>query len=55
MLYAEGLPIEVRVMQDHDLVLAEIFPEEGLALKWARVYGERLRQQGWLETSPRAG
>lgn len=52
VLYAEGLPVEVRILQDHDVVLAELFPEERLAVTWAKVYGERLRQQGWLEAPP---
>lgn len=48
VLYAT-LPVEVRVLQDRDVVLAEVFPEESLAVKWATAYGERLRQQGWTE------
>jgi hypothetical protein len=39
----------VRILQDRDLVLAERFPEESLAMRWAKVYGERLKQQGWVE------
>lgn len=50
VLYATALPIEVRILQDRDVVLAEVFPEESLARKWAKVYGERLKQQGWVET-----
>ena len=49
VLYASRMPIEVRILQDRDVVLTEVFPAEELALKWARLYGERLRQQGWLE------
>ena len=55
-MYAEGLPVEIQVLQDRDIVLTEMFPEEYLALRWADAYGERLRQQGWQTTpsSPRA-
>lgn len=49
VLYAGSLPVEVQVLQDRDVVLSEIFPEEVLAMRWATVYGERLRQQGWRE------
>jgi hypothetical protein len=49
VLYTTAPPVEVRVLQDRDVVLAEIFPDESLALKWAKAYGERLRQQGWIE------
>lgn len=49
VLYAASLPIEVQVLQDRDIVLSELFPEEMLAVRWATAYGERLKQQGWLE------
>lgn len=49
VLDASTLPIEVRILQDRDVVLTEVFPEEDLAVKWARLYGERLKQQGWFE------
>ena len=49
VLYASTLPIEMRILQDRDVVLTEIFPAEELALKWARLYGERLKRQGWFE------
>lgn len=49
VLFAPALPIEVQVLQDRDVVLSEIFPEEVLALRWAKAYGERLKQQGWHE------
>lgn len=48
-MYADGLPIEVHVFQDQDLLVREVFPEERLALGWARLYGDRLKQQGWQE------
>lgn len=51
VLYAGSLPIEVQILQDRDVVLAELFPEERLALRWAQVYGERLKQQGWHDAT----
>ena len=55
VLYATALPVEVKILQDRDVVLAEMFPEESLAVKWAKAYGERLRQQGWIETLEQRG
>lgn len=49
MADASTSPIEVPILQDRDVVLTEVFPEEDLAVKWARLYGERLKQQGWFE------
>ena len=49
VLHAGGLPVEVQVLQDRDVVLCETFPEETLATRWAAAYGERLKQQGWRE------
>jgi hypothetical protein len=46
-MYSNGLPVEVRVVQDRDVVLTELFPEEWLAVNWARAYERRLREQGW--------
>ena len=43
----DRMPVEVQVLQDRDLVLTEMFPEERLALRWAQAYGDRLKQQGW--------
>jgi len=54
-MYADGLPVEIQVLQDRDVVLTEMFPEEHLALRWADAYGERLRQQGWLATPASTG
>ena len=51
VLYSGDLPIEVQVLQDRDLVLREMFPEERLALRWAQAYGDRLKQQGWHEAA----
>jgi len=50
VLYADATPVEVKVLQDRDLVLTEVFQEEWLALNWARVYADRLKQQGWFES-----
>jgi hypothetical protein len=51
MLFATGMPIEVLVVHDKDVVLTEIFQEEWMALTWARAYAERLRAQGWKDVS----
>jgi hypothetical protein len=51
VLYAESLPVEVRILQDRDVVLAELFPAEHLAVNWARIYGDRLKEQGWHDAS----
>jgi hypothetical protein len=50
VLYASAIPVEVRVLQDEDVVLTELFQEEWLALNWAKVYGDRLKQQGWADS-----
>ena len=50
VIYPEALPVEVQVVQDRDVVLTERFQEELLAVTWARVYGDRLKQQGWFES-----
>jgi hypothetical protein len=48
-MYSNGLPIEVRVVQDRDVVLTELFQEEWLAVNWARAYEGRLKEQGWQD------
>ena len=59
VVYAQGMPVEVQVVHDRDVVVTEIFQEEWMALQWARAYRERLRAQGWEDvpegpaTSPR--
>jgi hypothetical protein len=50
VLNAQGPPVEVLVVQDCDVVLTELFPEEWLAENWARAYADRLRQQGWHDS-----
>jgi hypothetical protein len=45
------MPIEIHVMQDRDVVLTELFPEEWLAVNWARAYGDRLKEHGWQEVA----
>lgn len=50
VIYPTHVPVEVRVVQDADLVLTERFPEEWVALNWAKIYGERLKQQGWSDS-----
>ena len=44
---SHGMPVEVQVVHDHDVVLTEMFQEEWMAMNWARAYKERLRAQGW--------
>jgi hypothetical protein len=50
VLYDASRPVEVRILQDRDLVLKEVFAEEAAAMEWAREYGTRLRQQGWRDS-----
>ena len=50
LIFADAIPIEIRVLQDRDLVLTERFQEEWLAIDWARIYGERLKAQGWRDS-----
>ena len=47
VLFPQLHPIEVHVLQDRDLVIKEVFVEEGAALSWAYAYGDRLKQHGW--------
>ncbi len=46
-----SMPVEVQVLQDRDVVLTELFQEEWMATRWARVYAGRLKEQGWREVS----
>ena len=50
ILFPNGIPVEVQVLHDRDIVLTELFQEEWLALNWARAYGERLKLQGWRDS-----
>jgi hypothetical protein len=50
IVYGHGIPVEVHVLHDRDIIVTEIFQEEWMALEWARVYGDRLRVQGWCDT-----
>jgi len=50
VIFPHVLPVEVQVLQDRDVVLTELFAEEWLALNWARVYADRLKQQGWQDS-----
>ena len=54
VLRPTGTPIEVRVLQDREVVLTERFPEERFALGWAERYERRLRDISW-EDSPASG
>ena len=50
VIFPQSTPVEVQVLQDQDLVITELFQEEWIAMNWARVYAERLRQQGWNDS-----
>ena len=50
VIFPLRVPVEVRVVQDTDLVLTETFQEEWLAVNWAKVYGDRLKEQGYQES-----
>lgn len=54
MLYAGSPPIEVHVLQDHELVIREWFPDEWVATKWAGEYGQRPERQGWRSSPERS-
>jgi len=50
VLRANTIRIEVQVLQDREVVLTELFPEEQLALAWADRYERRLRDIGWQDS-----
>jgi len=50
VMYSAGMPVEVHVVQDRDVVLTELFQEESIAMKWAHAYAARLNQQGWHDS-----
>ena len=50
VLYGGAAPVEVRVLQDREMVIKEVFEEEWLALNWAREYGNRLKKHGWRDS-----
>ena len=50
VIFPDVRPVEVQVLQDQDVVLTEVFAEEWLALSWARVYADRLKDQGWQDS-----
>lgn len=49
-MYPTAMPVEIQVVHDRDVVLTERFQEEWLAVNWARVYADRLKQQGWYDS-----
>jgi len=51
VMFPGTMPVEIQVLQDRDVVLTELFQEEWLAENWARAYAERLRQQGWRDST----
>lgn len=53
LVLAQDMPVEVRVIHDGDVIVTEVFQEEWMALDWARIYGERLRAQGWRDVPER--
>ena len=42
ILYPNGMPVEVQVLQDRDVVLTELFQEEWLALNWAQEHADAI-------------
>jgi hypothetical protein len=42
--------VEVQVLQERDVVLKELFPNESSALTWADEYRGRLKKQGWNDS-----
>lgn len=50
LLKTASVPVEVQVLQDRDVVLTEVFQDEGLALQWADAYASRLRDRGWRDS-----
>lgn len=51
VVVGDGVPVEVRVLHDKDVVVTQMFQEEWMAINWARAYRERLRAQGWKDVS----
>jgi len=47
VVMALSVPVEVHVVHGSDVVVAEVFEEEWMALQWAGAYRDRLRAQGW--------
>ena len=43
----QDMVVEVRIVHGPDVVVTELFQEEGIAQNWARAYRERLNAQGW--------
>jgi len=50
VVYAGAGAVEVHVLQERDLVLKELFPNESSAVLWAAEYRARLEQQGWHDS-----
>lgn len=49
--FFDAMPVEVRVLQDRDVVLTERFPSQQAALEWAHEYGARLKEHGWRDSA----
>ena len=50
MVYVAPAAVEVQILQERDLVLKELFPNEAAAVGWADEYRSRLKQQGWHDS-----
>ena len=50
ILYPSTSPVEIRVLQDRDVVLRESFANETGALDWATEYASRLKEHGWRDS-----
>jgi hypothetical protein len=50
VVFVDPSLVEVRVLQERDLVLKERFPTESAAVGWADEYRDRLKQQGWHDS-----
>ena len=47
IVLAEGVPVEVHIVHDGDVVVMQVFQEEWMALNWARAYRDGLHGHGW--------
>jgi hypothetical protein len=50
VVFAGAPLVEVRVLQERDVVLKELFPSESAAMTWADEYRGRLKKQGWTDS-----
>ncbi|MDQ3938086.1 MAG: hypothetical protein M3253_05335 [Chloroflexota bacterium] len=52
--FLNTIPVEIRVLQDRDIVLTEHFAGHHAALEWAQQYEAQLKAHGWRD-SPNSG